>query len=208
MSLPEHRIRRATLDDIESLKALWASMYFDVSDLEKRLTEFQVAEDLDGTVLGAIGFQIGKYHGNMHSEAFTDFSLADDLRPLFWERFMSIAASQSVFRVWTRERSAFWNRLGFHPASEETLEKLPESWDRTASDWLTFPLKDESAIAAIERQIALAMTSEKRRTDKIVGQAKTFKTVFTIVGFLLAFAVFAAAIWLYFSARQTGPTYP
>jgi N-acetylglutamate synthase-like GNAT family acetyltransferase len=202
MSQPEYRIRRATLDDIESLKELWASMNFDVPDLEKRLTEFQIAEDADGTLLGAIGFQIIKSHGQLHSEAFTDFSLADDLRALFWERFISLTTSRSVYRVWTRERSVFWNRLGFQPVDQEVLEKLPEVWDRTTDDWLTFPLKDDSAIAAIERQIALAMSAEKKRSEKTFGKVKTFKTLATIVGFLIAFAIFGAAIWLYLSNRR------
>jgi hypothetical protein len=56
MSLPEHRIRRATLEDREALKEMWASMHFDVTDLARRLTEFQVAEGMDGKLLGAVGF--------------------------------------------------------------------------------------------------------------------------------------------------------
>ena len=202
MSLLEHRIRRATLDDIESLKELWASMNFDVSDLEKRLTEFQIAVSADGKLLGAVGLQISRSQARLHNEAFADFSLADDLRSIFWKRFQTLASSHGALRIWTREKSPFWKQLGFEPASMEILEKLPESWDRSASDWLTLPLKDEEAIAKIEREVALAMTSERRRSEQIISRAKTFNTFITIIGFLLAFGIIGAAIWLYFARTR------
>lgn len=208
MSLPEHRIRRATLEDREALKKMWASMHFDVTDLARRLTEFQVAEGMDGKLLGAVGFQIANSQGWLHSEAFTDFGLADGLRSLFWKRLQSVASNHGVLRVWTRENSSFWIQLGFQAASAGALQKLPESWNRSAVDWLTLPLKDENAIASIEREIALFMTAEKQRTEKVIGQAKTFKTIVTVIGFLLAFAIFGVAVWLYFARNTGGPPAP
>ena len=57
MSSSPYRVRRATLDDIRQLTTLWQSMQFPVEDLAKRVTEFQVAEDASGNVLGAVGLQ-------------------------------------------------------------------------------------------------------------------------------------------------------
>ena len=51
MTPPNHRVRRATLDDLPALKPLWESMRFSVEDLEKRLTEFQVAENAQGEIV-------------------------------------------------------------------------------------------------------------------------------------------------------------
>src|SRR6185295_15041928 len=84
MTTSNYRVRRATLDDIDQLMALWKSMDFPTDDLAKRITEFQLAEGVDGKVLGAVGLQIAAKQGRIHSEAFSDFSLAEQLRPLLW----------------------------------------------------------------------------------------------------------------------------
>src|ERR1700722_5229790 len=70
------RIRRATVDDRAALKTLWTSMRLPVDELEKRLTEFQVVEHYDGEVVGAIGIQFSRQHALLHSEGYTDFSIA------------------------------------------------------------------------------------------------------------------------------------
>ena len=82
MTSPNYRVRRATLDDIGQLTSLWQTMKLPYEELGRRVTEFQVAEGLDGKMLGAIGLQIAQRHGRIHSEGFTDFSVAEQLRPL------------------------------------------------------------------------------------------------------------------------------
>jgi hypothetical protein len=64
------RIRRATVDDRAALKSLWASMRLPADELEKSLTEFQVVENSDGEVVGAIGIQFSSQHTLLHSEGF------------------------------------------------------------------------------------------------------------------------------------------
>jgi hypothetical protein len=91
------RIRRATMDDFQSLRSLWNSMRLPAGELEKRLTEFQVIEAADGQIVGAIGVQIIRQHALLHSESYTDFSVADAARQLFWERIQTIAAHHGVF---------------------------------------------------------------------------------------------------------------
>src|SRR5437773_781501 len=109
MSQPEYRVRRATLDDVKTLSALWQTMRFPSGELEKRVTEFQVAESTDGKLLGALGLQIAGRQGRLHSEAFSDFALADTLRPLLWERLQAVASNHGLVRLWTQERTPFWN---------------------------------------------------------------------------------------------------
>src|SRR5882724_7381585 len=94
-------IRRATVDDRAALKSLWESMRLLAEELERRLTEFQVVENSEGEVVGAIGIQFSKQHALLHSEGYSDFSLADSARQLFWERVQTLAANLGVFRVWT-----------------------------------------------------------------------------------------------------------
>src|SRR5437762_8547707 len=82
----DYQLRRATLDDVPQLMELWKSFGFPVADLSKHVTEFQVAQTPEGKLVGALGLQIAERHGRVHSEAFGDFALADQLRPLLWDR--------------------------------------------------------------------------------------------------------------------------
>jgi len=201
MNPSDYRVRRATLDDIGALKGLWESMRYPAGDLEKRLTEFQVVESPVGEILGALGFQIAERQARIHSEAFTDFAIADSVRPLFLKRIQSLAMNHGVVRLWTQEHAPFWTRYGFQPARATAMEKLPFAWDRTASDWLTFQMKDEEAIASADKEFALFMASEKQRTAQALAQAKRLKVIVTVIAFAVALSVFAAAAYIYFKRR-------
>ena len=125
---PGLRVRRATLDDLATLHAMWLSMRLPADELEKQLKEFQVVEDADGNVLGAVGIQLLGQHALLYGEGFSDFSIADSARELFWRRFEALAANHGIFRIWTQETSPFWNHWGFQPATAEILSRLPEKW--------------------------------------------------------------------------------
>src|ERR1700722_6571613 len=129
MTASNLRVRRATVEDLDKLRPLWASMRLPVAELEPRLTEFQVVEDSEGKLVGAIGFQIGAQHGRLHSEGFTDFALADTARDLLWTRIQNLASNHGILRLWTQESTPFWNRTGFKPADADTLENLPAAWN-------------------------------------------------------------------------------
>src|SRR5437879_4529993 len=74
MNSSNFRVRRATLDDISHLVALWNSMKFPADILSKRVTEFQITESKEGALAGAVGLEIVQKQGRIHSEAFSDFS--------------------------------------------------------------------------------------------------------------------------------------
>ena len=187
MMMPEFRVRRATVEDLPSLKALWESMRIASPDLEKRLTEFQVAEAADGRCIGAIGIQIIQRQGWIHSEAFADFSLADPVRALWWARIQSLAMNHGVVRLWTREHAPFWTHNGFRPANAVNLELLPPNWDRSATDWLVLQLKEEAAIQALsaDAEFAAYLTAEREKT---AARARTAKRVGVVVAVLFALA--------------------
>lgn len=204
MNPSEYRVRRATLDDIAALKALWQTMRFAEGELERRLTEFQVVEGPDHKVVGALGFQMTDRQGRIHSETYTDFAIADSIRPLFWTRLQSLAANHGIFRLWTQERAPFWTQTGFQDAGEKALKKLPSVWSEAASGWLTLQLKDEEAIASLEKEFAMFMESEKQRSAQALGQARTLKTVVTVIAFVVALAVFAAAAYIWLNRKSGG----
>ena len=197
MAPSSYRVRRATVEDIAALKSLWESLRPPVADLERRLTEFQVAEDANGKVLGTFGFRVNGRNACIHSEAFENFAIAEDIRPLFWERVQALAINHGIARLWTQEHAPFWSRNGFLAVTGETLQKLPQDWDRSQAHWLTLRLKDEEVIASFDKEVAMLMASERRRTAETIEKTKTLKSIVTIIGILIACAIFGAAIYVY-----------
>jgi hypothetical protein len=198
MNPSPYRLRRATLDDLSPLTALWKSMNFADDDLGKRITEFQVAESAEGKLVGAVGLQMAERQGRIHSEAFSDFSLADQLRPLLWERIHSVATNHGLLRLWTQERAPFWSRCGLAKADAEALEKLSAIWREASGDWLTIKLKDDlETVASLDKEFALFMQSEKQRTERAFQQARILKLVATLVALALLILVMVGAflVW-------------
>jgi N-acetylglutamate synthase-like GNAT family acetyltransferase len=190
------RVRRATVEDLDKLRPLWASMHLPVTELEPRLTEFQVVVDAEEKVLGAIGFQIGASHGQLHSEGYSDFGVADPARDLLWKRIQTLATNHGILRLWTKERSPFWDQLGFKVASEQELKRLPVNWQTQGASWFTLQLKDEAAINAVEQELAIFMGAQKQQSDQIRQQVRTLKTLATIVAVIFALIAFGAAFYL------------
>jgi len=193
----QFRIRRATTDDREGLKALWRTMLLPADELEKRLTEFQVAETADGQLLGAIGIQIARQHARLHSESYLDFAHADEARQLFWNRIQTLASNHGVFRVWTQESSPFWTQLGFRSANAAKLAELPAEWQPAKGEWFMLQLKDEQAITnALDKDFAAFMSMERRNTERTYEQARTLKTIITVIGFTIGILCFILAGYL------------
>jgi N-acetylglutamate synthase-like GNAT family acetyltransferase len=188
MSSPPYRVRRAVVDDLPLLQALWASMQLPVAELERRPTEFQVVESEDGSLLGAVGLEISGRVGRIHSEAYHDFALSEVLRQLFWERLQSLAANHGLTRLWTRETAPFWSRNSFHAPDAAELNKLPVLWGADLPGWLTLELRDEEALEkALETEFTRFKQLEKRRNEKLIRRGK----ILTIIGTTLAALLFA-----------------
>ncbi|HQL78968.1 MAG TPA: hypothetical protein PLU91_12270 [Verrucomicrobiota bacterium] len=203
MSSSNYHVRRATLDDIGQLTALWQSMHYPAEGLAKRVTEFQVAEDTNGNLLGALGLQIAERQGLIHSEAFADFALADQLRPMLWDRVHAVATNHGLLRIWTQENAPFWNHCGLLQADAEALEKLPALWRGPSAPWLTLKLKDDvETVMSADKEFALFMQSEKQRTEQVFRQARRLKTAMTLLALALLFAVVGWAISLFMRNPQ------
>ena len=199
-------VRRATVDDLPALKALWLAARLPVDEYENRLTEFQVVE-AGGAFAGAFGVQVVRDQLRFYAEDFTDFAVADAARELFWERLQKLAANHGVFRVWTQETSPFWTRWGLQPANAEILARLPEEWkaleghpgapERSKGGWLTLELKNEDAInAALQNQFAGFMAAEKKSAAHLAERARQLKLFITITGFGIFFVCLVVAGWL------------
>jgi len=197
MTAPALRVRRATIEDLGALRPLWTSMHLPVAELEPRLTEFQLVEDAEGKIVGGIGFQIGTKHGQLHSEGFTDFGLADTARDLLWNRVQTLCSNHGILRLWTQEDIPFWRQVGFKPANVEELKKLPENWSSgDDAPWLTLQLKDESAISAVEQELAMYMSAQKQQTERLTQRVRTLKTLATLLAVILTIFVIGAMAYL------------
>ncbi len=160
-------------------------MKFPVEELGKRITEFQVAEDREGKPIGAIGLQITERQGRIHSEAYLDFAVADQLRPLLWERLQSVATNPGLLRIWSQEQAPFWTHCGLSKADEETIEKLPAAW-RGGTNWLTLKLKDDlQSVLSADREFEVFMASERERTQRALRHARVLKVIATIIAVAL-----------------------
>jgi N-acetylglutamate synthase-like GNAT family acetyltransferase len=189
-------VRRATVDDLGALRALWETMHFSANDLERRLTEFQVAVAEDGSLRGALGMQMSGRHGMLHSEAFSDFALADTLRQQLWARMQSVISNHGLARLWTRETAPFWRQNGFLPADAEALKKFPTTWATEPTDWLTVQLRDEAALEiSLEKEFARFKEEEKRSMAKALNRGRTLKFVATILAIILAGGVLVAFVY-------------
>jgi N-acetylglutamate synthase-like GNAT family acetyltransferase len=197
MASSKYLVRRATLDDLGQLTALWKSMKFDTEDLAKRVTEFQVTESADGKLLGVLGLQLTAQQGLIHSEAFEDFALADQLRPLLWDRIQAVATNHGLLRLWTQEQAPFWNHCGLVRADAAMLEELPAVWRGQTSQWLTLKLKDPvETLVALDQEFGAFMQAERQRTEKTLQRAKTLKMIATAIAFVMFALVLAGAAYL------------
>lgn len=196
---PLLRVRRATVDDLGTLQTLWTDMRLSPAALEPRLTEFQVVENSENQLLGAVGFQVSGQHALLHSEAYSDFGVADTARDLFWERIQKIAAHQGVFRIWTQERSPFWKSFGFQPPAAGLLPRLPEAWkNEFDGGWLTLQLKDEEVInAAFQKHATTFLATEKMEVERVSEKVRSLNTLIIIAGFTIGFISIGFAVYLF-----------
>jgi hypothetical protein len=198
MTPGSYKVRRAVVDDRGALVALWHSMHLPADDLEKRLTEFQVAVDEAGQIHGAIGIRLAGKQGLIHSEAYADFAQADTLRSVIWERLQSVATNHGLIRLWTWETAPFWPRLGLTSPDADTLKRLPAEWQPGgAVRWRTLKLRDDvEEVVHLDHEFALFMESEKERSRQMMDQAKLLKLVATLLAVILFLGVIAIGVWM------------
>ena len=191
------QVRRAIVDDLENLRSLWEANHIPAADLERRLTEFQVAQGVDGTLLGAIGMQILGRQGLLHSEAFSDFGQAETLRQQLWARLQSVATNHGLARIWTRETAPFWKQNGFQPPDEDTLKKLPGAWVAEPNGWLTLRLRDEEALEiSLDKEFARFKEESKRQAKRALDPGRALKFLATVMAIIFAAGILIILIYM------------
>lgn len=156
-------------------------MRLPADELERRLTEFQIVESEEGTLLGTIGLEVSERQGRIHSEAYHDFALADTLRQYFWARLQSLAENQGLARLWTNESAPFWKKHALQSADAEALKKLPSAWSLLSGPWQTLQLRDENALrTALETDFSRLKEIASESTELTRSRARVFNTLLLV----------------------------
>jgi N-acetylglutamate synthase-like GNAT family acetyltransferase len=189
-------VRRATLDDLETLRGLWRECRLPEFELERRFTEFQLAVDDHGWILGAVGIRFAGAHGQAHSLAIRRADLEAELQALLWERTITLAHQHGAHRLWTREHGPFWTAQGFQVANAHERRDLPPALGNPADSWLTLKLRDEPLkVIAAEEQLEAYLELERLKTDQMLRRGRILKLAATaLAGFL--FLLLLAALLL------------
>jgi len=197
MNPPKYLARRATLDDMDALRPLWAAEQLPEQEMQKRAADFQVAHTPEGIIVGAVGLQVDGLQGHIYGEAFGDFGLADILRPVLWERVQTVSRNRGLLRLWTRENALFWRERGFDPAGPAQLEKFSARFGAADPNWLTLKLKDELfANLTPEQEFALFKDAAKSETDRALKQARVLKWIATLIALVFLGVVSVAGFYL------------
>jgi N-acetylglutamate synthase-like GNAT family acetyltransferase len=204
MSTPQPQVRRATVDDLPKLASLWREENLPADELEKRFKEFQVVEDENGDVLGAIGLQIADQQGRLHGEVFVHAEQADMLRQKLWERAQILANNFGLVRVWTQLQSPFWHANGFTSAGGDVLAKLPGTFIVDPGPWRFVQLREEVGTRmSLDKEFAMFKEAERERTEQMFRQARVLKVIaFVIAGVVVVIIIVFALKFFTMRSRQ------
>ena len=152
---PEVRARRATVDALPGLHALWQRVGLPWDQLERFVTEFILVPNDDGLPLAAIGLQADGDQGLVHSEAILPGQDESLLRAALWQRLQIIARNQGIARLWTLEDAGFWTST-FQPAPTSDAASLKASFADPTASWWIYVLRDPArAQRLLDERMAL-----------------------------------------------------
>jgi N-acetylglutamate synthase-like GNAT family acetyltransferase len=199
-TLPKYQARRATLEDLPALRSLWDRAKLPTQELEKRFTEFQVVPGDDGNILAAVGLQLLKQNGYIHSEVFSDPSFAVEVRPPLWHRIITVAKNNGLHRLWTLPTAAFYREQGFLDVDEGLRQKIPVEFGNPGADWISLKLKDEAVISA-EREFEIFAMAQREESARMISQAQSLRLIAYILLFLSLIGV-AVLAFVYSRIRR------
>ena len=184
VELPALSARRATVEDLPSLRGLWQAAGLPWDQLDRFVTEFQVVPaSVDSDVLiGAVGFLVEGGDGLLHSEAVVADEAADETRAALWRRVQIIGRNQGVHRIWTQEDAAYWATCGFKAAGPEALAACKGSFlDRSAS-WLWFEYPaPETVKARLDEQMAIWQATRTQEAAALQERIRHYRNLAVLV---------------------------
>jgi N-acetylglutamate synthase-like GNAT family acetyltransferase len=207
MTIPDHQVRRATVEDLPQLRELWRRENLPWQDMEKLFKDFQVVQTESGQLIAAQGLRVAGAEGWLFCEAFAQPDWADALRRKLWDRLRIVAQNHGLVRVWTQSSASFWPMNGFSAALPEQLQKKPAGFTGSDQPWWLLPLRDESATSInLDKEFALFQEAQKEDTARLYRQARIAKAIALVIGLVLFATVVALALrFQAASARRSAP---
>ncbi len=199
---PALSARRATVEDLPALQALWQQADLPWMELERFATEFQVvpAEGTD-VLLAAIGLLVEGSDALLHTEAVADPGLADELRATLWTRVQIVARNQGVQRIWTQEDADYWRASGFSKPSSTMLAEATATFVDKSAEWQVFELLDpDKAKHLVDEQMAIWEAARAQEAEELQDKIRKFRTfAFGLAGLV---TLGALGIFLYVILRH------
>lgn len=204
MEASPFQARRASVDDLPSLQALWQELGMPWEQLGQFISEFQVVTDENEQLAGAIGLLIEGDDALLHSEAIRNDVEADAVRASMWRRMQIVARNQGAKFLWTQEDAPYWRDSGFGPAPAERLQISKASFLDQSADWRMFLLVDPARIQdALQEQFAILEATRLQNTETFERKVKLFRTF----AYLLALAVIGGCFALLFVLASNNPDF-
>lgn len=183
MELPALSARRATVEDLPALQALWQIGGLPADKLEKFLTEFQVVPgEGEGVLLGAIGLMVEGNDALLHSEALAPGDEGDEIRAALWRRLQIVARNQGIHRLWTQEDADYWRTGGFGVAPAETVSAATAAFVVKTATWLVCELIDPAkAKQLVTEQMAIWHATRTQEADELQGKIRAFRNASIVI---------------------------
>jgi len=189
--------RRANLEDLPALLALWEKSRLPGIQLEKFLTEFQIVANERGEVLASVGLQVDGPDALVHSEAVADAASpeAEAHRAALWTRMQIVLRNQGVSRVWTLEDDAYWQSV-FQPAKPGEIAALKSTFADPAASWLMIQLLDEARVnKLVNEQVILrggSLDGERQEFNETIRRARliAYSITMIVIIILVTFAIY------------------
>ncbi len=182
------RARRATVEDLPALQALWQRAELPWDQLDRFVTEFLVVPgEEEGMLLAAIGLQVDGDQALAHSEAILPGQDADGLRAALWLRLQIVARNNGAVRLWTLEDAPYWRSV-FAIADATTVQSLKASFADPTAEWWTYQLIDPAkAQKMIDERLALWEATRHSDSTHLADSIQRFRQIsFIVVGLVLA----------------------
>lgn len=165
------------LDDLPQLRELWRKAGFPMGDVERRFTEFQVAVEAEEEIVGAMAIQISQHQGLVQWEVYRATPAPPTLRTPLWERVLKVAGNNGVWILWSRDGLDERAALGFAPATEDLLKKLPPMFAKPGATWLALKLKEETPPPSLDAEFNLFVAAQKAETERTMKQGKGLRVL-------------------------------
>jgi len=180
------RARRATVDDLPALHALWQRAGLPWDQLDRFVTEFLVIPGEEGILLAAIGLQVDGDQGLFHSEAILPNEDADSYRAALWQRLQIVARNHGAVRLWTLEDAPFWRSV-FVQADPALIHALQTSFADPTAEWWTFQIIDPAkAQKLVDEQLALWEATRQVGSTDLTDSIQRFRQIsFLLVGVVI-----------------------